>query len=209
MYALTKKLKGPTRQLFAAPCEFLAGADCVQRFPSHRYNEVAFVGRSNVGKSSLINALTGQKNLARTSKTPGRTQQINFFKLLNIVLVDLPGYGYANAPKQNIRDWLSVSYEYLVNRKNLKRIFLLIDSRHGIKTIDHEAMDLLNSHNVPFQVVLTKIDKIKEEDLNSLIQHTEQELKSFVCAWPVVTAVSVLKKISLNGLREEISRFTG
>ena len=150
------------RLLFAGACDFVAGAATVAQLPPLGLPEVAFAGRSNVGKSSLINALTGRKALARVSHTPGRTQQINFFSLADrLMLVDLPGYGYAAVSKQKVANWTGLIEDYLKGRPQLKRVCLLIDARHGLKETDKAAMELMDSSAVVYQVVLTKADKLK------------------------------------------------
>src|SRR5258707_8097590 len=149
----------PGRLLFAQACDFIAGAGSVVALPAPRTTEIAFAGRSNVGKSSLINALTGRNSLARVSRTPGRTQQINFFSLGGrLVLVDLPGYGFARAPKQRIAQWSDLTLRYLKGRAALRRLLVLVDSRHGLKDSDRRLFEILDEIGVSYQVVLTKID---------------------------------------------------
>ena len=151
------------RLLFAGPCEFIAAANNMRVLPPEGLPEICFAGRSNVGKSSLVNALTGRKTLARTSQTPGRTRQLIFFSLTNrIQLVDLPGYGYARAPKTDIKAWTTLTRKFLAGRASLQRVFLLIDSRRGIGPGDAEIMALLDSSAVSWTVVLTKVDKLKQ-----------------------------------------------
>ncbi len=150
------------RRLFAQTCDFVAGAASIDQLPALELPEVAFAGRSNVGKSSLINALTGRKTLARISHTPGRTQQINFFSLgERLMLVDLPGYGYARASKSRIRDWTRLVEAYLQDRANLRRLYLLIDGRHGLNARDRDMVAMLDIAAVSYQLVLTKADKVK------------------------------------------------
>ncbi len=157
------------RRLFAQSCDFVAGAASPDQLPATDLPEVAFAGRSNVGKSSLINALTGQKTLARISRTPGRTQQINFFSLGGrLMLVDLPGYGYARASKSRIRDWTRMVEEYLGDRGNLRRLCLLIDARHGLNEADREIVAMLDIAAVSYQLVLTKADKVKPAAMASI-----------------------------------------
>ncbi|HUJ45627.1 MAG TPA: ribosome biogenesis GTP-binding protein YihA/YsxC [Rhizomicrobium sp.] len=154
------------RKLFTGPCEFIAGAASLDALPERRLPEVAFVGRSNVGKSSLINALTGRGNLARVSNTPGRTRQINLFALRDrLMLADLPGYGFAKISKAEARSWNDLILGYLHTRKMLRRIVLLIDARRGVMESDEAAMSLLDRAAVPVQTVLTKADKLKADEL--------------------------------------------
>ncbi len=167
--------------------------------------EVCFAGRSNVGKSSLINALVGQKNLARSSNTPGRTQEINFFTIGNShYLVDLPGYGFANAPVQVVEKWQRLMKAYLSGRASLRRVFLLIDARHGPKKVDQEIMRLLDTCAITFQVVLTKTDKIKDKDRATVIAHTQKALASHPAAYPEIVLTSAEKKDGLETLRATI-----
>ena len=160
----TEELAAASAQ-FTKPCNFMLSVAQLNQLPDADRSEIAFAGRSNVGKSSLINALFNQKKLAKTSATPGRTQQLNFFNFDNkLYLVDLPGYGYAQAPEKLVKQWQKVLKDYLRGRPNLRRVFLLIDSRHGIKAEDLEIMKLLNESAVVYQVILTKIDKISERN---------------------------------------------
>ena len=193
------------RKLFAGHCEFIAGTTTVDRLPDTQYNEVAFAGRSNVGKSSLINALTNRNSLARTSKTPGRTQQINFFNLSDaFLLVDLPGYGYAKASKKIVNDWNKLIRSYLRGRQQLRRVYMLIDSRHGIKPVDLETMTLLDESAMSYQIVLTKIDKISQAELHSVYQSTIDQIKRRVAAHPEVIKTSSEKNLGFDTLRYEI-----
>jgi GTP-binding protein len=150
------------RKLFAQPCDFVWGADNAGALPPMTLPEVAFAGRSNVGKSSLINALTGRKALARTSMTPGRTQQLNFFSLGGkLQLVDMPGYGYAAVGKEKVANWTKLAHDFLRGRASLLRVYVLIDARHGLKPLDHETMEAFDRSAVSFAVVLTKVDAVK------------------------------------------------
>lgn len=192
--------------LFKSKVSFLLGVAHLEQLPEADLPEVAFAGRSNVGKSSIINALTFQKGLAKTSNTPGRTQQLNFFNLNNLLyFVDLPGYGYAQAPEAQVKNWQRVIFAYLQGRVNLKRVFLLIDSRHGIKKADKEVMELLDKAAVTYQIVLTKTDKIGPSALSKVKEETQAVLKDHAAAYPKILATSSEKKTGLDELRAEIS----
>ena len=192
--------------LFAQSCTFVLSVAKLEQLPETELEEVAFIGRSNVGKSSLINALTNQKSLARTSNTPGRTQQLNYFNLAEkIHLVDLPGYGFAKAPIAEVKKWQKMILTYLQGRVNLRRVFLLIDSRHGIKTVDTEIMDLLDKAAVTYQIVLTKTDKISEKELEIVTKSTQEAIKKHPAAYTKLIATSSEKKIGLDNLRAEIT----
>lgn len=180
--------------------EFLAGAAKLEAIPYFDLPEFAFVGRSNVGKSSLINALVGSK-IARVSNTPGRTQQINFFKIANaFILADLPGYGYAKVSKQTKKEWGHLIVNYLRGRVNLKRVFLLIDSRHGYKDTDSEILDFLSENAVPFETVLTKIDKEPNPNFDAIAARNEK----IAAAYPKILAVSSETKKGIEELKREI-----
>ena len=190
---------------FKQPCTFVLGVAKLEQLPLSDLPEVAFAGRSNVGKSSIINALTGQKSLAKTSNTPGRTQQLNYFNLSDkIHIVDLPGYGFAQAPESLVKQWQSLIFAYLQGRVNLKRVFVLIDSRHGIKKVDLEIMEMLDKAAVTYQIVLTKIDKISEKALEKVLAETQKTIKDHAAAYVTVLATSSEKKTGLNELRFEI-----
>ncbi|WP_417670972.1 ribosome biogenesis GTP-binding protein YihA/YsxC [Roseibium sp.] len=196
------------RLLFAKPWDFRTSVTDMANLPEIHDTEIAFAGRSNVGKSSLINALTGRKGLARTSSTPGRTQMLNFFSAENtpLTIVDMPGYGYAQAPKELVAAWTDLVFAYLRGRPTLRRVFLLIDSRHGIKPIDEEAMALLDKAAVIYQVVLTKADKIKPPALERLTEETLSRLSKRPAAFPEVIATSSEKGRGLPELRAEIDQ---
>lgn len=193
------------RLLFCRPCNFVLGVANLHQLPHAELNEIAFAGRSNVGKSSLINALLNNKNMAKTSSTPGRTQQLNFFSLDNqIHLVDLPGYGFAKAPPESVKKWNSLISTYLQGRPNLRRVFLMIDSRTGIKKVDEDVMKMLDKAAVTYQIVLTKIDKISGKELAKVLEETQKTLKEHPAAHPLVLQTSSEKKKGLENLRAEI-----
>ena len=194
------------RKLFSGPCTFMLSAARLDQLPVSELGEIAFAGRSNVGKSSLINALTGKKNLAKASNTPGRTQQLNYFNLGNqLLMVDLPGYGFAQAPENLVRQWQKMIFTYLQGRVNLKRVFLLIDSRHGIKKVDEEIMKMLDAAAVTYQIVLTKTDKISARELQKIISETNEKIKKHGAAHIRLLATSSEKKQGLEELRAEIA----
>ena len=173
------------RLLFAGECQFIAASNSMSNLAPMERAEIAFAGRSNVGKSSLVNALTGRKTLARTSQTPGRTRQLIFFNLANrLNLVDLPGYGYASAPKTDIEAWSKLTRKFLAGRQTLQRVMLLIDSRRGVGKGDKLIMDLLDEAAVSWAIVLTKADKIKPTELSKIYQDTTQIASKHVAAFP-------------------------
>lgn len=193
-------------KLFAGSCNFVLGVAKLEQLPLTEMPEVAFAGRSNVGKSSLINAVTGKKGLAKTSNTPGRTQQLNYFNLSDkIHLVDLPGYGYAEAPESTVKQWQKVIFAYLQGRVNLKRVFLLIDSRHGLKKVDREVMEMLDKAAVTYQIVLTKTDKISSAALSKLMAEIQDEISKHPAAYTKILSTSSEKKQGLDQLRAEIA----
>ncbi len=195
------------RLLFARPWHFLAGGGSIASLPPPTGVEVAFAGRSNVGKSSLINALVGQKALARTSNTPGRTRELNFFTAdTGVTIVDMPGYGYARAPKQQVAAWTKLIFDFLRGRANLRRVYVLVDARHGLKDTDSEAMTALDKAAVSHQVVLTKSDKVSAAELLLLKQALQDQLKRHPAAHPEVLATSAAEGAGIAELRAEIAR---
>ncbi len=198
------------RKLFAAPVTFVKGVVDLSGLPRPDRAEIAFAGRSNVGKSSLINALANRKNLARASNTPGRTQELNFFDIATgrAYLVDLPGYGFAEAPKSHVDAWNRLMLDYLRHRANLKRVFLLIDARRGVGPVDKDVLDLLDKSAVNYQVVLTKTDKIRKSEVGPTIDAALAVLKKRPAAHPRVVATSSEKGIGLADLRAEINALT-
>lgn len=194
------------RQLFAGPVEFVKGVVAMDGLPAADRPEVCFAGRSNVGKSSLINALTGRKGIARASNTPGRTQEINYFTLgERAYLVDLPGYGFAKAPVAVVAKWQALLKSYLSGRPTLRRAFCLIDARHGVKPVDHEIMTLLDRSAVPFQMVLTKADKIGPNAIKPVLAGVEEALQKHPAAFPELVVTSSDKGQGIATLRAIIA----
>jgi GTP-binding protein len=194
------------RILFARQAEFMMGAVAMDGLPPADLPEVAFAGRSNVGKSSLINALVGMKHLARASNEPGRTREVNFFVLdEKLRLVDLPGYGWAKASKGTVKQFQNLGRDYLRGRPNLKRAYLLIDARHGLKEVDIEPMDAFDRAAVSYQIVLTKADKIKPAEVEAVIAKTQAAIAKRPAAYPKVLATSSEKGTGLPELRAEVS----
>ncbi len=194
------------RWLFAQDCVFVAGAAGAAQLPPPELPEVAFAGRSNVGKSSLVNALTGRKTLARISRTPGRTRQLNFFRLGGrMMLVDLPGYGYARASKTEIAGWTRLMRAYLRGRASLRRLHLLVDARHGLKESDGETMDLLDRAAVSYRLVLTKSDKVPPAELAARIAALAGELAPHPACHPEVLATSVRTGAGIPELRAAVA----
>ncbi|WP_226622315.1 ribosome biogenesis GTP-binding protein YihA/YsxC [Alloyangia pacifica] len=194
------------RKAFAGDVQFLKGVVAMDGLPPDDRPEVCFAGRSNVGKSSLINALTGRKGIARASNTPGRTQEINFFTLNEShYLVDLPGYGFANAPVAVVEKWQRLLKQYLSGRVSLRRAFVLIDARHGVKPVDEEIMELLDKSAVTFQAVLTKTDKLKAKDLDRILTQVREKLSKHPAAYPEIVLTSSEKGEGIPTLRAIIN----
>ena len=193
------------RLLFAGETTFLKGVVAMDGLPPADRVEVCFAGRSNVGKSSLINALTGRKGLARASNTPGRTQEINFFTAADVYVVDLPGYGFANAPVAVVEKWQRLLKQYLSGRPTLRRVFVLIDARHGAKAVDEDIMSLLDKSAVTFQVVMTKVDKVKGKALDEAMDRTRAALARHPAAYPELILTSSEKGEGIATLRAIIA----
>lgn len=195
-----------TDKMFAVPPEFMLSVARLDQLPQDTLPEVAFAGRSNVGKSSLINALFNRKDVAKTSSTPGRTQQLNYFCVAKkLYMVDLPGYGYAKAPPSEVKRWQNVLTLYLKGRANLRRVFLLIDSRTGFKKADEDTLKLLDQSAVAYQIVLTKTDKISQTDLQKLLDSITDVLKNHPAGHTKILATSAEKKSGLDDVRLEIA----
>lgn len=196
------------RVLFAGPCDFMLGVAALEQLPDSSLPEVAFAGRSNVGKSSLINALTGRNTLARTSNTPGRTQQLNFFNLgSGLYMVDMPGYGYAKVSKTQKQEWDDLIFSYLRGRASLRCVMVLVDSRHGVKEADREIMTMLDKSGVAYRIVLTKADKIKPAELKAVKEESEAAIKKNAAAFPEVLSTSAEKNTGIDELRAIIAGF--
>lgn len=194
--------------LFAQNCDFMLSVAGLPQLPATSLPEVAFVGRSNVGKSSLINALTGRNGLAKTSNTPGRTQQLNFFNLGGqLILVDLPGYGYAKVPKELVDKWVRLLKKYLAGRPQLRRVYVLVDARHGLKESDLDMMNLLDKTAVTYQLVLTKADKIKKSAQEQRMREATAALAKRPAAYPLIMLTSSVEKDGVDRLRAEIATF--
>ena len=205
--AFTRNELETGRKLFACEWDFTAAASSVESLPPMRGHEIAFAGRSNVGKSSLINALTGRKALARTSRTPGRTQELIFFNGgQDLTIVDMPGYGYAAAAKVKIAAWTKLIHAYLLGRRNLARVYVLIDARHGLKDTDNPTLDALGSAAVSHQIVLTKCDAVKKSELTERIAEVEAALAKRPAAFPGVLVTSSEEGTGIPELHAAIAR---
>jgi GTP-binding protein len=195
------------RMLFGGEWDFVAAAGTAKALPPMKGVEIAFAGRSNVGKSSLVNALVGRKALARTSKTPGRTQELIFFRNESrLSLVDMPGYGHAAASKQKIAAWTGLIEEYLRGRANLARVYVLVDARHGLKPVDEQVLKALGGAAVSHQIILTKSEAVKPSELEARIRDTEAALSKFAAAFPAIIATSSHDNVGVTDLRAAIAR---
>ncbi len=197
----------PGRKLFAGPADFFWAADSIKNLPPMKHVEIAFAGRSNVGKSSLINALTGRNTLARTSHTPGRTQQLNFFDIGGrMALIDMPGYGYAAVAKDKVQAWTQLIHDYLRGRASLARVYVLVDARHGLKPVDDGILDSLDKAAVSYQVVLTKADELKPGELEKCIADTAGRIAKRAAAFPVIQPTSSRSGLGIPELRAGIAQ---
>lgn len=209
---MNKNSNHPTIQssdpLFRQPCDFVLGVANLSQLPDADRPEVSFAGRSNVGKSSLVNALTGRKTLAKTSATPGKTQQLNYFNLAGkIYIVDMPGYGYAKVSKTLVEDWVRLIKAYLRGRPTLRCCFILIDSRHGLKDSDKELMTMLDEAAVSYRIVLTKTDKVKDQALEKVTNDIKSELSKHAAAYPDILCTSAHKGAGIEDLRAVIADY--
>ena len=195
------------RLLFAQSCQFLLGVASLKQLPGDELPEIAFAGRSNVGKSSLVNALTGRKTLARTSNTPGRTRQLNYFDLGGrLMMVDLPGHGYARVSKTEVHGWTKLVRDYLRGRQSLKKLCLLVDARHGLKDSDEELMDMMDEAGVAYQLILTKTDKVKSQQRDKTLDDVRKAIKKRAAAFPEVMVTSSVKGFGIPELRALLSQ---
>ena len=207
MDEIQQELAERAGRLFSGRVEFLKSAPALKFLPDPDCPEIAFCGRSNVGKSSLLNALTGRRSIARASVTPGRTQELNYFDVGNPLvfrLVDMPGYGFAKAPPKVVEKWRSLVRDFLRGRVPLKRTLLLVDSRHGVKDVDREMMRMLDEAAVGYRIVLTKADKIKASELQAVLDATVAEARKHPAAFPVVHVTSAEKKMGIEDLRAAV-----
>ena len=196
------------RKVFAGPCDFMLGVASLGQLPDADKPEIAFAGRSNVGKSSLMNALTGRRTLARTSHTPGRTQELNYFNLGDrLYMVDMPGYGYAKVSKEKIKAWTDLIFAYMRGRPTLRCVFILVDARHGLKPGDFDLMTMLNEAAVSYRIILTKVDKVKDEALEKTVGAIEDVLKKQPAAYPHVLCTSSVKGKGISDLRATIRSY--
>ena len=196
------------RKLFAGPCDFMLGVAALKQLPEASISEVAFAGRSNVGKSSLLNALTNRKTLAKTSNTPGRTQQLNYFNLgEKLYIVDMPGYGYAKVSKEQRDEWTKLIFDYLRGRPTLRCVFILIDSRHGLKDSDIMLMEMLDEAAVTYRIILTKTDKTKVAELKKVTAKTLEKIKKHAAAFPGIHATSSVKGAGMEELKAIIASY--
>ena len=197
------------KKLFNGTCDFIIGVAGLKQLPNDDLNEVAFAGRSNVGKSSLINAITNRTSLARTSHTPGRTQQLNYFNVKDeLYLVDMPGYGYAQVSKSTREEWHALIRSYLQGRANLRCVMILIDSRHGLKDSDIDLMKMLDETAVTYRIILTKTDKIKSDQREKRITQITETLKKHAAAYPEITLTSAHKKHGIEEIRAIIASYS-